>query len=391
MSAIETKDLCCTEVRSAPRMLRSRVASLATIGFGLGISMASAICLDANAEEYHPIERAGRWSGIGWGDGYHACKSSGVGICSDLPPRSYSATFGDQTSRGNAHAHGANRSDRYPTFYDRFDAGQIVECNSVGCATTLCDSAGCDSVRCDSNGCDAVGYGTATRGNEFGYNSPGIESAGRGAVAEYSVERESVARQPAARDASKQLANNGDVFWFGSANQDSVSNPSYEMNFGEHTSRSSDSVPSYASAKIATAVDPILEKSLAMDPGELTLATPEPLQKPMIRPTESKTLLLPPVQQIARQEQEVVKLPITVRSSDSPARIELQVIAENVEATSTRDAIASTAPVRTAVAKPSRLARPTRIPFTQATVEATSDSTGDGMWLKPATNNPFVK
>ncbi|EMI53720.1 hypothetical protein RSSM_04861 [Rhodopirellula sallentina SM41] len=45
------------------------------------------------------IQRSGRLCGCGWGDGYHACHSSGVRPLADLPPRSYAARTGTPAER----------------------------------------------------------------------------------------------------------------------------------------------------------------------------------------------------------------------------------------------------------------------------------------------------
>lgn len=367
------------------RRQRPRVASLAAIGFGLGVSLVSAICVDANAEEYRPIERVGRWSGIGWGDGYHACKSSGVAICSDLPPRSFSATFGDQASRGGAHASGSHHAGRYPTFYDRFDAGQIVECNSVGCGSSRCDSPGCDSASYESASCDSASCGST------GWGSVGNETAASGVA----LGHESVAMDSTRQQVTEPLAKSGNDSWFGSANQEAVPHLPSSSASSNRGSESTNVVPSFAASVKATAIDPVLEKSLAMDPGDLAALSLEPTEQRMIRPTAPKAVLLPPVQQMARREPEVVKVPITVRSSDSPERIQLQASAPYGAAASADHAIASSASTTTSVAKPTRLTRPIRIPFTDATAEssnpAKAESSNAEMWLSPAMNNPYVK
>ena len=42
-----------------------------------------------SAEITAPLHRLGRACGFGWGDGYHACRCSGIRPGADLPPRSY--------------------------------------------------------------------------------------------------------------------------------------------------------------------------------------------------------------------------------------------------------------------------------------------------------------
>lgn len=96
------------------------------------------------------VERVGRFCGCSWGDGYHACHSSGMRPMANLPPRSYQArtgNLGDKvmgcracqspscqgTCQASSLATGELRdgfsrlrptmlpSARRPTFYDRFD------------------------------------------------------------------------------------------------------------------------------------------------------------------------------------------------------------------------------------------------------------------------------
>ncbi len=82
-----------------------------------------------------PLETAGRLYGVYWGDGYHACASSGIRPGADLPPKSYSARHrsGSRVAReGILHRIGA-------TYYDRFDAANARACGSPGCGSGACD------------------------------------------------------------------------------------------------------------------------------------------------------------------------------------------------------------------------------------------------------------
>lgn len=103
------------------------------------------VCVHASvtsADQYRPVERLGRWSGYGWGDGYHACESSGFRLVADLPPRSFSSTFGHKTNKcGNKSCghHGCNGCGG--TFYHRFDAA-----NAAMCDQSPCDGLGCDAA-----------------------------------------------------------------------------------------------------------------------------------------------------------------------------------------------------------------------------------------------------
>jgi hypothetical protein len=92
------------------------------------------------AEMPHPVERLGRLYGVCWGDGYHACRSSGFHPLADLPPVDRKAV-----KAVSHHFPIVPRHQRGATFYDRFDATnrsrfQPGECDSPGC-----DSGGCDS------------------------------------------------------------------------------------------------------------------------------------------------------------------------------------------------------------------------------------------------------
>ncbi len=124
-----------------PARWSTRVAAVAAIAFGTvaGFTFERRNVTTAG-EPIHgqrkPIERLGRWSGYGWGDGYHACEASGSRIAADLPPRTYSSTFGSHTKAAKAGCQ--NCANHGVTFYDRFDAA-----NAGGCDAT-CDSIGGD-------------------------------------------------------------------------------------------------------------------------------------------------------------------------------------------------------------------------------------------------------
>ncbi|MFG0289650.1 MAG: hypothetical protein ACF8CQ_15830 [Rhodopirellula sp. JB044] len=62
----------------------------------LGIHSVNSI---ATAGFPETVQRSGRLCGCGWGDGYHACHSSGVRPLADLPPRSYAARTGTPAER----------------------------------------------------------------------------------------------------------------------------------------------------------------------------------------------------------------------------------------------------------------------------------------------------
>lgn len=83
---------------------------------GLVVLATLAMTVQALAQIPRPIERLGRLHGVGWGDGYHACKSSGICLTNDLPPKSATKLSGNL--RGN-------------TFYDHFDRGHCDGCDST--------------------------------------------------------------------------------------------------------------------------------------------------------------------------------------------------------------------------------------------------------------------
>ena len=81
----------------------------------------------AMAQMPRPIQRLGRLHGVGWGDGYHACQSSGVRPLADLPARSQVRAKGGPLM----------------TFYDQFDAANSKAKGSCsGCSS--CDFGGCN-------------------------------------------------------------------------------------------------------------------------------------------------------------------------------------------------------------------------------------------------------
>lgn len=80
------------------------------------------------AEVSTHVNRLGRLVGAGWGDGYHACASSGRQWGADLPPRSY------------ADRQQPSLQCRAATFYDQFD--WVPAHHQAG----GCDSFGCDSA-----------------------------------------------------------------------------------------------------------------------------------------------------------------------------------------------------------------------------------------------------
>ncbi|MDA8744136.1 hypothetical protein N9N28_05840 [Rubripirellula amarantea] len=98
-----------------------------------------------------PIDRTGRYLGIGWGDGYHACDGSGARPCSDLPPVSSRAI------RRRNHL-------KSMTFYDKFDESNVIHPTQYRIRRPV-SPAPCDgSENCDS----AMGYESMTDWNVQG-------------------------------------------------------------------------------------------------------------------------------------------------------------------------------------------------------------------------------
>lgn len=86
---------------------------------------------------------AGRVLGIGWSDGYHACKSSGRHCIADLPPKSYAAYRRHQATS-------CRKTDGCATIYDHFDTSCGSRCDR-GC-DVACDGCECDSaVGCEGS------------------------------------------------------------------------------------------------------------------------------------------------------------------------------------------------------------------------------------------------
>lgn len=88
----------------------------------------------ATAEIGVACDRFGRLVGVGWGDGYHACESSGLRIGADLPPRSYAHRRDHRHPRLARAAAGLGRTTA--TFYDRFDAARRRD---HGAGDSCCD------------------------------------------------------------------------------------------------------------------------------------------------------------------------------------------------------------------------------------------------------------
>lgn len=122
------------------------------------------------AEMPHPVERLGRLYGVCWGDGYHACRSSGFHPLADLPPVDRKAV-----KAASHHFPIVPRHQRGATFYDRFDAS-----NRSRFQPGECDSPGCDSGGCDSGSyCDDSYSGSSAHGPT---NVPVIDPGATGAA-----------------------------------------------------------------------------------------------------------------------------------------------------------------------------------------------------------------
>ena len=172
--------------------LASLLATIATTTFA-----ATLFATSIQAGGFEPIQRLGRNCGFGWGDGYHACKSSGCRPGADLPPRSYSKQFSGGCLPGSLCAS--------KSFYDQFDAGANLArrgCDHYGCdaganagsdygfsntyvvanrsqSHSNCDSASCDDPSCDHMGCDgsAAAYVPAAASGGQAWTPPAAYAA----------------------------------------------------------------------------------------------------------------------------------------------------------------------------------------------------------------------
>ena len=104
----------------------------------------------AFADTPQPVQRLGRLVGAGWGDGYHACDSSGIRPCADLPPKSYYQRFEQScsTSRNTKIRSAAGNALGGAI-------GKLYGASSVR-ATAGCDGGGCDNASCDGVSCNGV-------------------------------------------------------------------------------------------------------------------------------------------------------------------------------------------------------------------------------------------
>lgn len=105
------------------RLMKRRLIAVAAAA----VVAASGSATSFAAEVHGSVNQLGRLFGAGWGDGYHACESSGFRLGADLPPKSYS-----QRNRGPSRIKRAAQ-----TFYDHFDAGRSYR----PCDDVFCDSA----------------------------------------------------------------------------------------------------------------------------------------------------------------------------------------------------------------------------------------------------------
>ncbi|MGI9468888.1 MAG: hypothetical protein ACR2OA_17350 [Rubripirellula sp.] len=121
---------------------------------------------------------AGRALGIGWSDGYHACKSSGQHCIADLPPRSYVAY---QRHHAAVRAKSCKKYAVCSTLYDHFDAGCDSCCDS-GCKIVRgqcgCDGQGaCGNATACDGGCDGNSGGSPSDVHPVPFEDAGEESS----------------------------------------------------------------------------------------------------------------------------------------------------------------------------------------------------------------------
>jgi len=145
-TTVMTTDASPTSRPPRRRKLATRLTSLLAAA---GIMAAT----PTSAGYPETYERMERLYGFGWGDGYHACRSSGARPLADLPPRTYSSRYNSPLER----LHGCDTGNRAACFYDLFDqqcdamggcgglAGQVVEPFPPSSGATSCD-ASCDAM-----------------------------------------------------------------------------------------------------------------------------------------------------------------------------------------------------------------------------------------------------
>ncbi|MEM9644183.1 MAG: hypothetical protein AAF989_04240 [Planctomycetota bacterium] len=85
------------------------------------------------------FERLERLYGFGWGDGYHACRSSGIRPLTDMPPRTYASKHNTPLEA----VRGCNSGNCLQSFYGAVDAASRGGTSRAG--HRLNNNAGCDS------------------------------------------------------------------------------------------------------------------------------------------------------------------------------------------------------------------------------------------------------
>ncbi|TWT93004.1 hypothetical protein [Neorhodopirellula pilleata] len=127
MNDVAALPSCPTHHVSTHRRKHRRrwLAAIAVVSVGAVVSTIPSLAGFPEA-----ITRSGRLCGCGYGDGYHACYSSGIRPLANLPPRSFPARIGTDCEKfhgcpqcGNAAFAGVDpmRSPTADTFYHRFD------------------------------------------------------------------------------------------------------------------------------------------------------------------------------------------------------------------------------------------------------------------------------
>ena len=94
-----------------------------------------------------PVQRVGRFFGAGWGDGYHACETSGFRPAANLPPKSYYQRYGHSGCLSKLGGGGATCSSAFGNLYGSVSGYGTKHCSHGGaCDQPHCDSPGCDSA-----------------------------------------------------------------------------------------------------------------------------------------------------------------------------------------------------------------------------------------------------
>ena len=119
----------------------TRASVLRRASLLLVIAGSCVVCSPVSAGKPFSLQRWGRLIGMGWGDGYHACRDGGFRPGADLPPQGYYEQFGPKQQKQAC----AACNNIYGSQY-----GLAV---THSCDEGNCD-ASCDNGACDNGACD---------------------------------------------------------------------------------------------------------------------------------------------------------------------------------------------------------------------------------------------